>query len=176
MHIHVHVRRYLFTWSGLIISRSGIERYHDKLCTRALVQRYGSQREKMYLITCTPNEDPNQSAHLRSLNSLRCPHEETLHPWLSKMRPVKILIRLHECAVWSESSLDAHVQWYVFFTYGSYDIKTYISDLCYHQHDKISTCTTKYTVFTLNIRWLQLPHTCPMSRICTGNCSGKSVN
>ena len=30
--------------------------------------------------------------------SLRCPHEETLHPWLSKMRQVKILNRLHECA------------------------------------------------------------------------------
>ena len=30
--------------------------------------------------------------------NLRCPHEEVLHPWLSKMYSVKILIRLHECA------------------------------------------------------------------------------
>ena len=29
--------------------------------------------------------------------SLRCPHDETLQPWLSKMRPVKILIRLRIC-------------------------------------------------------------------------------
>ena len=26
-----------------------------------------------------------------------CPHPETLHPWLSKLRQLKILIRLHEC-------------------------------------------------------------------------------
>ena len=36
------------------------------------------------------------SAH--SDQSLCCPHVETLHPWLSKMRPIKILVRLHECA------------------------------------------------------------------------------
>ena len=34
-------------------------------------------------------------------------HEETLHPWLSKTGPVKILIRQRECAGWSESSLGA---------------------------------------------------------------------
>ena len=34
--------------------------------------------------------------------------------WLSKMRPVKIPIRLRECAGWSESSLGAFVQRYVF--------------------------------------------------------------
>ena len=47
--------------------------------------------------------------HLRSLISLCSPHEETLHPCRSKMHPVKILIRLHECPGWSESSLGAHV-------------------------------------------------------------------
>ena len=36
------------------------------------------------------------------------PNEETLHHWLSEIRPVKILIRLRECVGWSESSLDAH--------------------------------------------------------------------
>ena len=30
-----------------------------------------------------------------------CPHEESLHPWLSKMHQVKILFRLCECAGWS---------------------------------------------------------------------------
>ena len=48
----------------------------------------------------------------QSDHNLRCPHEETLHPWLSKMRPVKILIRLRECAGWSESPLGAHVRRY----------------------------------------------------------------
>ena len=33
-------------------------------------------------------------ASAQSDQSLRCPHVETLHPWLSKMHPVKILIRL----------------------------------------------------------------------------------
>ena len=55
-------------------------------------------------------EDSNQPPQSRTLMSLRCPHEESLHPWLSKKRPVKILIRLRECAVWSESSLGAHVR------------------------------------------------------------------
>ena len=50
------------------------------------------QREKMYLPTCPPNEDSNQTAHSHSLVSLRCPHEVTLTPWLSEMHPVKILI------------------------------------------------------------------------------------
>ena len=62
------------------------------------------QSGNMYLPTCAPYEDSNQPAH---------PHEETLHHWLSKMRPVNILIRLCECASWSESSLGAHVKRYV---------------------------------------------------------------
>ena len=66
-----------------------------------------------------PNWDYNQPAHLQSDQSLRCPHEETLYHWLSETRTVKILIRLRECAVWSESSLGAHVQRYVFWHYGS---------------------------------------------------------
>ena len=57
-------------------------------------------------------------------------HQETQHHWLSKMRPAKILIRLRECAGWSESSPDAHVQRYVFWRYGSYkeglSLETYL--------------------------------------------------
>ena len=41
-----------------------------------------------------PKEDSIQPAHPRSLISLRCPHEEILHPLQSKMRTVKILIGL----------------------------------------------------------------------------------
>ena len=55
----------------------------------------------------------------QSDQSLHCPHEETLLPWLSKMLAVKILIRLRECAVWSESSLGAHVRRYISWRFGS---------------------------------------------------------
>ena len=60
----------------------------------------------------------------QSDKSLRCPHEETLHPWLSKMRPVRILIRQRECAGWSDSSLGTHVRRYVFLHCGSNDFDT----------------------------------------------------
>ena len=61
------------------------------------------------------NEDSNQSDQ-----SLRSPHEETLYSWLSKMHPVKILIRLHECAGWSESSLGPHARRDSFWHCGLY--------------------------------------------------------
>ena len=41
----------------------------------------------MFLQICAPNEESDQHAHSRSLISPRCPHEETLHPWLSKKAP-----------------------------------------------------------------------------------------
>ena len=56
----------------------------------------------------------------QSDQSLRCPHEETLNPSLSKMRPVKIQIRLRECTGWSESRLGAHFRRYVFWHCGSF--------------------------------------------------------
>ena len=43
--------------------------------------------------------------------------------WLSKMRPVKILIRLPEYAGWSESSLGAHVRKYVCWRHGSLNVR-----------------------------------------------------
>ena len=49
--------------------------------------------------------DSNQPVHPHDLISFCCLHEETLQYWLSKMCPFKIQIRLHECAIWSESSL-----------------------------------------------------------------------
>ena len=56
------------------------------------------QREKVYGRT---------SAQFDQI--LRYPHEETLHPWLSKICLVKILIRLRECAGLFKSSLSANV-------------------------------------------------------------------
>ena len=80
------------------------------------------QCEKTYLLTCAPNEDSDQPARPRSLIRVFVVRmKKTLHPWLSKMCPVKILIRLRECAGWSESSLGAqcHIQRYVFWCCGS---------------------------------------------------------
>ena len=53
-------------------------------------------------------------------SELRCSYEETLHLCMSKMCPVKILIRLCECAGWFESSLGAQVRRYVFWRCGLY--------------------------------------------------------
>ena len=39
--------------------------------------------------------------------SLFCPPIDALDPWLTPEGPEKTLIRLRECAVWSESSLGA---------------------------------------------------------------------
>ena len=55
-----------------------------------------------------------------SHQNLHCPHEDTSHPRLSKMRALKILIRLCKCAGWFESSLGGHVRRYVFWRCGSY--------------------------------------------------------
>ena len=75
--------------------------FHD--CTL-----YEFQREKSYLPTYAYNKD--LSAHLRSLvRVFVCPHGETLHPWLSKMCPVKIQIRLRECRRRADSSLGVHM-------------------------------------------------------------------
>ena len=53
------------------------------------------------------------SAFAQSDQSLLCPHEETLHLSLSKIRPGKTLIRLREDAGCSETSLGAHVRGYI---------------------------------------------------------------
>ena len=73
------------------------------------VDRLEPQREKTFLLTCAQRRYKSVCTSAQPDQSLRCLHEETLHPWLSKMRLVKILIRLRKCAVWSESSLGALV-------------------------------------------------------------------
>ena len=81
---------------------------------------YQSQHEKTYPLICAANKDTSQPEHLQNQISLCCQQEETLHPWLSRMRLVKILIRLCKCTAWSESLLGTHVRRYVFWFYGLY--------------------------------------------------------
>ena len=82
---------------------------------------YESKCTTTYLLTYAPNADSNQSAHPRSLIRVFVVRTQKLcilgYP---KRRPVKDLIRLRECAGWSESSLGAHVCTYVFWRCGSY--------------------------------------------------------
>ena len=67
-----------------------------------------AQREKTYLLTCASSET---QISLRTLTVYQFSlHAENLHSWPSKTRPVKILIRLRECAGWSESSLGTYVR------------------------------------------------------------------
>ena len=73
----------------------------------------------VFVIVCAQRWRKLACASAQSEKSLRGWHEVTLHPWLSKMRPVKILIRLRECTGWSKSSLSAHVRRYVFWRRGA---------------------------------------------------------
>ena len=58
-----------------------------------------------------PNEDSNQPVHMQNLISPPCQHEKTtLHPWISKIPLVQILIKLQEYTGLSESLLVAHVK------------------------------------------------------------------
>ena len=75
------------------------------------------------------HRDSNQSAHQHSPNSLRCPYADTLHSSPSKMRPVKIRVRLREYAGWSESSLCVYSRRYVFWRCGSF-VGNENPDLC----------------------------------------------
>ena len=76
--------------------------------------------EKTYLLTCAPNEDSNKPAHRRSLIRVFVVRiKKRWHPFLSKRRPVVILIRLRKYTGWSESLLGAHVRRYVFLHCGT---------------------------------------------------------
>ena len=91
-------------------------------CFDEIWEKWNSFHWKWYFSRCNVrkrtfwrarNEDRSACASAQSDQRLRCPREETSNPWLSKMHPVKILIRLCECSGWSESSLGAHVHRYL---------------------------------------------------------------
>ena len=52
-------------------------------------------------------------ASKQSEQSLTFPHEETLDPSLPIKRQSKTQIRLHKCAIWSESSMGTHASLYL---------------------------------------------------------------
>ena len=55
--------------------------------------------EKTCSLTCTPNEESNHLVHYCSLIRVFLIRRKKLHPWLSKVRSVKILIRLANAQV-----------------------------------------------------------------------------
>ena len=71
--------------------------------------------KKMYLLTYKSNEDSNQPEYLCSLVSLHCPPWKNWFNAYQKMHLVKLLIRLHKCADWSESLLGAYALSYISF-------------------------------------------------------------
>ena len=58
------------------------------------------QCEKTYLLNVRPTKI-QISLCIHAVWSESCPHEQTLHPWLSKMHPAKVLNRLSGCTGWS---------------------------------------------------------------------------
>ena len=70
----------------------------------------GATWEMVLLDMCTQRR-LKKSANLHSLiRFCIIGVKKTLNPWLSKMCPIKILIRLRRCASWYKSLLSAHVQ------------------------------------------------------------------
>ena len=73
--------------------------WRDSTATRAgslglsLLTVYEPPHDKTNKMACAPSEDTDQPGHPPSLNSLRCPHDESLDPWLPIERTAKTLIR-----------------------------------------------------------------------------------
>ena len=98
--------------------------------THGVIYHRSAMSESVSFDMCAQRWLKSACASAQSDKSLRCMHEETLYRLLSKMRPAKILIRLRECAGWSESSLGAYVLRYIFGRYGSNGFDGYDTTPC----------------------------------------------
>ena len=90
-------------------------------CNSFLRELFDPQNKKTYLLTCTTNEVSNQPAHPRSLIRLFVVGVKKFCTLGYSNAPVKILIRLRECAGWSESSLGAYIRRKFFVHCGSFE-------------------------------------------------------
>ena len=108
--------------------------YHAGVCTNYIMQEFielatmryqkmtrsnEPQLTKTYLLTNAQNEYSTQPAQLHSLIRVFVPVWRNFAPVAIQSGRVKILIRLRKCAVWSESSLGAHVRMYISWRCGS---------------------------------------------------------
>ena len=118
--------------SGVILLRGNKEKYKqtgavligDEKCFIPLnamcsTNKWARTSENVPSDMCFRKRFRSACAFAPSDQSHCCLHEETLHPKLSKTRPMKILIWLHKCTGWSESLLSAHVRGYVFWHCGT---------------------------------------------------------
>ena len=95
---------------------------------------------------CDQRRLKSACASVYTYQSFRCPHEEILRPRLSKMRLGKILIRLCECAGWSESLLGADVRRYVFWRNG-----LFISTVYHYMVDIHESCCVTFKTAKIHI-------------------------
>ena len=114
-----------------------------------LLFKWAATLEKYRLTESAPSEDFNQPTHPSSLISLLV--------YMKKLHILgysgKILIRLRKCAGWSESSLAAHVQRYVFCHSGS-NVYIFIHMVCFLwilKLDMLQLLRCNYILATLSV-------------------------
>ena len=99
---------------------------------------------KPTILLCAQQRLRSAWASAQSDQSLRCPHEESLGPYLPIERTEKTLIRLDGCPGWSESLLGAHTILLVLSRGGSFHCINYkqkhtthiITNLTEHLHNR----------------------------------------
>ena len=82
---------------------------------------WAAARQNQQTDMCAQRKLRSAWASAQSDQSLRCPHEESLGPWLPIERTAKTLIRLGGCPGWSESSLGAQAILLVLSWRGSFE-------------------------------------------------------
>ena len=100
----VRARRHIFAWGGPDLR--GLEEPGN---VYNIFYKGDNFCEFLFTFLCT------KPLLKKGVHSKRKESPPTLHPWLSKFCPGKILIWLRECAGWSESLLGAHVRKYLFW-------------------------------------------------------------
>ena len=115
------------------------------------------QSEKTNLLTFEPNKDSDQPLHMRSLTESLLSALRTLHPLLSKMHPVKILIRL-------QMQSDLNLKWAHMFKgtfsdigaemFTVYHVTIFTLNICTAYHKVWTTDSEKKKTFVIN------KHTC----------------
>ena len=96
---------YLITWLYVIVKNAG---FVSERFLKNLIFLFHSYMTKPTQWVCFQRRLRSAWASAQSDQSLHCPHEETLDPYLPNERTAKTLIRLGGCLGWSESSLGAY--------------------------------------------------------------------
>ena len=100
----------LIWFAAVMFNTLRVKKYQDKWwywSSKMTIHTFGDAHPvKTRISLCIVPSDQNSLVHMKKL-------------WLSKMHPVKIQIRLRKCAVWSESSLGAHIRMHIFWWCGS---------------------------------------------------------